>query len=287
MKQLFSLSLLCLLLILIPCQRAKAEQLSILDQANLLSQAEREALEEKAEKLTDQYQMDIVILTVDSLGHQSSEAFADDFYDENGYGIGEAQSGVLLLLSMEYRDWAISTCGDCIYALTDYDIQAVFSQIAPYLSEDRYYEAFDAYLSALAPYFDAFSKGTPIDGPSHSDTGPGAYEPGSKEQTVYYPGSSKSSGGQRFFLALGIGVIAAGIALLVMVRGMNTAKAQRNAASYLVPGTYDLCRRQDIFLYSQLRRVRRSEDNHNSHGGGSSIHTSSGGRSHGGGHGKF
>jgi uncharacterized membrane protein YgcG len=65
---------------------------------------------------------------------------------------------------------------------------------------------------------------------------------------------------------------------------MNTAKAQHGASSYILKNTYKVGLQQDIFLYSQLRKVRKSE---NSTSGGSSVHSSSGGRSHGGGHGKF
>lgn len=101
-------------------------------------------MEEKAQALADAYRIDVVIVTVWSLDGKSSEAYADDFFDGNGYGYGQGNSGVLLLLAMEYRDWAISTCGDGIYALTDYGIESVFSQIAGSLSED-------AYLKPLTP----------------------------------------------------------------------------------------------------------------------------------------
>ena len=136
----------------------------IIDGAGLLTEDEITNLDALAANLVNEYQMDIVIVTVDSLGNKSSEQFADDYFDENGYGYGENFSGVLLLLSMEYRDWAISTCGDTIYALTDYGIQELFGSIAGYLADDAYYEAFCQFLFNLEPYLQAHREGAPVDG---------------------------------------------------------------------------------------------------------------------------
>ena len=76
---------------------------------------------------------------------------------------------------------------------------------------------------------------------------------------------------------------------MIMRGQMNTAKAQHGASSYMLKNTYKVGMQQDIFLYSQLRKVRKSENSSaGGHGGsGSSVHHSSSGRSHGGGHGKF
>lgn len=288
MKKRWISLLICLavLFFLVPTVSAAAPK--IVDDANLLTQAEIHALEEKAQALADTYEMDVVIVTVWSLDGKTSEAYADDYFDYNGYGIGSDRSGALLLLSMEYRDWAISTCGETIYALTDYGIQSVFSEIAGYLSEDEYYFAFDAYLDALEPYFRAYAEGTPIDGYVHDYDGPGTYEPGTREDVVHYIPEERVTTGlviKRLLIALVIGAVAAAIVLLIMRGTMNTSKPQSGAGSYLKEGSYNLRRHQDIFLYSNVTKTHKSE-NHDG-GGGSSVHTSSSGTSHGGGHGKF
>lgn len=286
----------CLTMLLCLIPAAAAEMPKIVDDAGLLTQEEIDALEEKAQALTGSYDMDVVIVTVWSLDGKSSEAYADDYFDYNGYGIGEDHSGVLLLLSMEYRDWAISTCGETIYALTDYDIESVFSEIAGYLSEDEYYEAFNAYLDALEPYFQSYMDGDPIDGYIYDYDGPGSYEPGTQEDFVYYlPDNRQATGftAKRLLISFVIGAAVAAVVIFVMRSQMNTAKPQDSASSYLKAGSYDLRRRQDIFLYSNVTKTYRSDNNNaghgggGSHGGGSSVHTSSSGSSHGGGHGKF
>jgi len=285
MKRTFLL-LLCLLLMVHTPLSAVAAAPKIVDNAALLTDSEMADLEELANALANRYGIDIVIVTVDSLGGKSSERYADDYYDYNGYGMGDDSSGILLLLSMEYRDWAISTCGEAMYALTDYGVQSVFSEISGYLSQGRYYPAFLAYLDALEPYLEAYRSGSPIDGVAGDHNSPGIYIPGTKDDTVHYePGRDLAWYLQKIGISLIIGVVAALIAVLIMRSQMNTAKAQHGAASYMDSSTYQIGLQRDIFLYSQLRKVRKSENS--SSGGGSSVHRSSSGRSHGGGHGKF
>ena len=116
--------ILCLMLLSVLVLNVSAESNlpMVTDSAGLLSGEERIELEEKAQDLRAEYDMDVVILTVDSLGGKSAQDYADDYYDDNGYGYGENYSGILFLLAMEEREWYISTCGDAIYAVTDYGV---------------------------------------------------------------------------------------------------------------------------------------------------------------------
>lgn len=278
MKRIVAL-LICLVL-LCPVLTVRAASPKIIDDASLLWSEEVALLEQQANRITEEYCMDVVILTVEDFYAVSSsiEVFADNFYDHNGYGIGENASGVLLVLSMDTREWSISTCGDAIYAITDYGIQALFEEMAWYLSDDEYYEAFEAYLTALPYYFEAYQNGSPIDGWAGHYDGPGSIEIGTREEVVHY--ESKPN----YLLAPVIGLVVAAIAILIMRGLMNTKRPQHSAVNYLIPGT-DHLNQRDIFLYSQVRKMRKQQQS--SGGGGSSVHRSSGGRSHGGGHGRF
>ena len=263
----------------------------VIDDADLLTNQETDLLESSAQSLADTYQMDVVILTVDSLGGKTSEAYADDYFDYNGYGIGDDFSGILLLVSMEQRDWSISTCGEAIYAVTDYGIESLAEVFLPYLSNGRYYDAFRIYLQELETYFKAYRSGDPIDGYIGSYDGQGTYQPGTQDEIVYYEEPFGFSDVMvRLLVALVIGAVIAGIVLLVMRGRMNTAKQQSGAKNYMVSGSYNLYRCQDFYLYSRTSRTRKQENNSSGGhggGGGSSVHHSSSGRSHGGGHGKF
>lgn len=279
MKRKF-LSLILVLILLCPVLTCLAVEERILDNADLLWNDEVADLESKAQSIRQTYGMDVVILTVYDYEGWDIEEYADDFYDVNGFGVGEDASGVLLVIALDSREWAISTCGEAIFAITDYGIESLFEEMAWYLSDDDFYLAFDAYLNALPDYFEAYQQGRPIDGYAGDYSGPGSVEIGSREDVVYYEEDPP------YWLSPVIGLIAAGIVILIMRGSMNTKRPQRSAVSYLTDGSYDLRRQQDIFLYSQVSRVRRQNQS-NGGGGGSSVHRSSGGRSHGGGHGRF
>lgn len=272
----FLLILLCIPVLLIPTQ-ASLLGAQIIDSADLLSDQEMIELESRADSLMDKYGMDVVILTVDSLNGQSPQNKADNFYDENGYG----DNGVLFLLAMDEREWYISTCGDGIYALTDYGIQQVGNAMLPCLSDGDYYGAFEVFLEELPLYFDALAKGDPIDG--HADYN-GDYYHGDQEEIVYY---EDVDSGPSVFLSLIVGLAVGGITVLIMRSSMNTRRLQRSAGDYLKQGTYKLNKHTDLFLYSRVSKVRKQQNTSSGGGGGSSVHRSSGGRSHGGGGGKF
>ena len=83
----------------------------LVDDAGLLTEEESSALLNKLEDISQKYENEVGIVTVNSLGGKTAEAYADDYYDYNGYGYGENDDGLLLLISMGEREWAISTYG--------------------------------------------------------------------------------------------------------------------------------------------------------------------------------
>ncbi len=274
MKRLLSLVLLAMVLVgaLIPGVQASDLPL-VVDNAGLMDAEQIQLLEELAQSLRDTYQMDVVILTTNTLDGKTPQAYADDFYDEQGYGCGEDFSGLLLLLSMEDRDWYISTCGRAIDAFTDYGIQQSMSESLAYFSGGSYYFGFAAWLNELPRFFRAYNAGMPIDKSE-------PFRPLPQEPQV-------SSQGPDLFFSLFLGVLAGGITLGVMRYSMNTKRSQAGASDYLAQDTYRLQNRMDLFLYSRTRKTPRSSSSSGGGRGGSSTHRSSSGRSHGGRGGKF
>jgi uncharacterized protein len=306
MKQLLCI-LLCLAAVLAFLPGASGAAPKIVDQADILTTEQEQRLEKMAQALADTYQIDVVILTVWSLDGKTAEAYADDFFDQNGYGFGRRYSGVIFLLSMEYRDWAISTSGDAIYALTDYGIEKLFESIRHDLSDDDYYHAFRDYIRNLEPYFEALKNDNPIDGFHDADIDDYTiYDPNNSNGTVYYTPLSQTA--VMLLISVAIGLATATVSLLVMRAHMNTFRQQKDANTYITDGSFRLTQKQDIFLYERLSKRQKETDSSNSHrrrrsrsssgrssfgsssrsrGGGSSTHRSSSGRIHGGRSGKF
>lgn len=265
-------SLMLLSCIILP---ASAEIAYVADYAGLLQPEEVAYLEETADSLFQSYGIQAVVLTVDSLEGTSAQDCADDYYDQAGYG----EDGVLFLLAMEQREWYISTSGRMIYALTDYGIQQLGDQVVPYLAEEQWFEGFLRFLMVLPDYLNAYENGQPVEGFADYS---GDYYHGDQEEVVYYPEDS----GPNFLVSLLSGIAAGGIAVMIMRFSMNTKRPQHSASEYMTKDSWKLTQHQDLYLYSNVTKVRKQEPSKSS-GGGSSVHRSSGGRRHGGGGGKF
>lgn len=277
LKKVTSLLLSILLLSCLVLPASAREKAYIVDQAGLLYPEEIADLEANASALAAEYEIEAVILTVDSLGGAYAQDYADAYYDSNGYG----EDGVLFLLAMEEREWYISTCGSLIYTLTDYGIQQLGEGILPYLSSGDWYDGFRFFLESLPYYLDAYGSGAPVDG--YADYSADYYH-GTQEEVVYYQEEKEPS----FLLSWLIGLAAGGITILIMRSTMNTKRSQRGASGYLKEGSWNLHTFRDLYLYSNVTKTRRQQSTSSgSRGGGSSVHRSSGGRSHGGGGGGF
>ncbi len=248
----------------------------VVDNADLLSDSEETELEAYILEIIEKYDhaYDIAIVTTDSTDGKSAEAYADDYYDYNGYGYGGENSGVILLLDMGDRAWHISTCGKGITVFTDYGIETAGERIVPYLSDGDYYGGFNEFASC-------------------ADYIIGTYETGGKPYDNYTDGdssggySSDRSPGRMFLISLVAGLIAALIVCLIMKAQLKTAVKQFGAGNYIRRGSLNVNYSRDIFLYKTVSR-HKIETNSGGHGGGgSSTHIGSSGSSHGGGGGHF
>ena len=99
----------------------------VVDEAKLLSQDERNQLMESIEVFRKEYNMDLVIVTSNDLEGKKPRDYADDYYDYNGYGLGDNKSGLLLLIDMDDRNIWISTSGDAIEYFTDDRIESIIA----------------------------------------------------------------------------------------------------------------------------------------------------------------
>lgn len=239
----------------------------LVDEANLLTAAEEETLLEKLDEISERQQVDIVVVTVDSLGGASPIAFADDFYDFYGYGFGSEKDGILLLISMEERDWYISTAGYGITAVTDAGWEYIAERFTEDLSEGDYAGAFTIFAGQCDDFITQARTGEP-------------YDVGNLPKKPF-------GFGQHFAVTFGAGFVIALIVTGVMAGQLKTVGSKRAADNYVKPGSMQLTKRSDLFLYHRVSRRARPTGNGSRSSGGSSTHRSSSGRRHGGGGGKF
>lgn len=235
----------------------------LVDDADLLVDYEEEELLEMLDEISERQQFDVVVVTVESLDGKTAQAYAYDFYDYNGYGFGSSYDGALLLLAMDEREWHISTCGYGITALTDYGIEYIGNEMLSDLSNGFYYDAFVTFAQLCDDFVTQAANGEPFD-----------VQNASKGSFPFF---------KNLLIALVIGLVVGLIAVLVMKGQLKSVSFKDNANSYEKQGSMQVTGSHEFFLYRNVSRVKRAENN----SGGSSTHTSSSGRSHGGGGGRF
>lgn len=238
---------------------------SVIDDAELIKASDEKELDKKIKNIQKD-KFDVVILTVKSLDGKSAQDYADDYYDNNDYGLDNEKSGVLFLVSKGDRKYHISTKGAGIKAFTDYDIGRIKEEIKPYLSDGDYFDACDEFLNITKDFVKAYKDGTPYD----TDN--------SYNEEIDYVILE--------VIALVIAFVIALISVGIMRLRMNTAKPKGTAMEYIKKGSFKLTSEKDIFMYSTVTKTAKPKDNDNS-AGGSTTHVSSSGSEHGGGGGSF
>ena len=243
-----------------------SEYYRVQDNADLLTQEEQDTLLQELDEISQRQKMDIVIATTNSLDGKDVVAYADDLYDECDYGYGEQKDGVLLLISMEERDWYISTCGYGITAFTDAGIQYIGEQMLSDLSEGDYAAAFDVF----AEQCDSFITQARNDEPFDSKNLP-----------------REPLGNKWILISIVVGVVLAFLVVGGMKGQLKSVRSKPTARDYLREGSFEVTESRDLFLYSHVDKTARPDDDDDDYSSGSSTHTSSSGQTHGGGGGKF
>lgn len=236
----------------------------VVDLAGLLTQDEEAALSENTERILDDWEFDCVILTVEDYreyGSGSIQAFADDFFDYGGYGVGSEYDGIIFVVSMKDRSWHFSTCGYGMEAINDYGLECLEDYVIDDLSDGDYYECFERFTDEVYAFVEE-----------------------AKTNKPYSPTHKRITKGEVLVNIVIAGVVGALVAVFVtkaMDSKMKTVMRKPAARGYLT--FYNETYSSDTFLYSNVRKIPKS--NGGSGGGGS--HRSSSGRSHGGRGGHF
>ncbi len=89
---------------------------AVIDDADILTSEEEEALTQTAHEIAQEYEIAVYIITVQDYKAYSNETdiyyYATYLYSENNLGYGEGEDGVMLVLSMAERDYAYISYGD-------------------------------------------------------------------------------------------------------------------------------------------------------------------------------
>lgn len=223
--------------------------IKVYDFANKLTMSEEEEYQEIAEEFNEKYDMDLVIVLVDyGYSAYQIETYADDFYDYNGFGVGDDNSGIIIAidtsdeLKNEYNI-AVETTGKAIKRYTDNEIDFIFD----HLGDNKY----DGYTAMIDGFIE--------DAKNYSDL-------------------EKSP--LPWILLILIPILSSTITICIMLAMNKMVKKATTAEAYLDTNAINFTRREDRFVTTHTTRI---PINTSSGGGGSSTHHGSSGVSHGGG----
>lgn len=191
-------------------------------------------------------------------------AYADDYFDYNGFGFGSAGDGLVLVMDYGSRVWAISTKGKAITIFTDAGQKYMTDKIMPYLSDGDTYKGFDTYAELCDEYIEKAKGGKPYDAENLPE--------------------------ERNMIFIIAGAVIPALLLASIVCGrltsqLKTVSEQYQADNYVLKDSFYITDSQDIFLHKSV--VKTKIEKSSSSSGGSSTHTSSSGSTHGGSSGSF
>ncbi|MBO4326737.1 MAG: TPM domain-containing protein [Clostridia bacterium] len=235
----------------------------LVDYAGIFTPSEESSLKRQLSELKSKFNMDFVIVTDNSdygLGHGM---YAAEFFDMNGYGVGENYSGVVMFICMEpgNRGWWTAGTGNAEKYFTEKNVNHMDDDMEPYMVDGEYAAGVSKYFSDVDVLF---TKGR-------------------------FPMSAAAVIGC-LVTSMIIGAIA-GLGFLgsasSTMRGVATAV---QASQYLNADSFKVNAANDIFLRTNVTKTLIESSSSGSRGGGSSFsggYHSSGGHSFSGGGRRF
>lgn len=287
--------LILMILVLLPCSAwgalpngtavsaGEGEQ-RVFDGAGLLTDEERDRFERQIGEMRSAMKMDVVLVTADDTNGKSARQYADDFYDEGGFGVRADHSGVLFLIDMDNREIYISTSGAMIRFLTDQRVEKMLDRAYSYASVGDYSGVARQFMEDTAAYY---RKGIP--------GGQYNYDAETGKVSVY-----RSIRWYEALIAFAVALFCGAAACLNVKREYAMKQERGRAASYNLAYRADaqfaFHDRNDVLVNSFVtqRMLPRNTGSRPGSGGGfgggssrSTTHTSGGGRTHGGGGRRF
>ncbi len=260
----------------------------VIDEYGVLSEEEAASLLAYCEEISDRHECTVSVIVKNSVPYHIV-SWAEDFFDNNGYGYNGTENGVMLVLDMTERDWWITTAGNGLRYVTDAALYQIEDDFLDELHNNGYYAGFHKYAEMVDGYLTLGENGTPYDNDE------GNHDPYFGPDSSNYNYYTENSGTRNATPSIGMivfsliaGFIISFIAVGTMKGKLKTVRTQTAAHNYVVNDSLNIYDSNDTYLYSTVSKVRReTERSSGSHGGGSSFHSSSSGVSHGGHGGKF
>lgn len=253
----------CLLALTLLSVPAQAAQTHVLDTAGLLTQQEQAQLEQRAQSIEDAYSCGLYIATVDDFRDYASHPFdaACAIYRNNDLGAGVDKDGLILMLSMDDRDYATAFYGPWAYQVfSDRVLQLQEEEFLDNFRNNDWYGGFSDFLDTSERCLAAVRSGESITAETL------------RPPKVLTLDKAATAFGQDF---LG-GLVIALMVCLAYRAGMKSVKRKKTAAEYMRTDESCLTQREDRFTHATQTRRTIQTTRSSGGGGGGSFHHSGG-----------
>ena len=255
MKKRICCLLLAFMLTLVFCvsvaaaEEAGAQLHYVTDAAGLLSKNENILLEKMAESVSQKYGVGVYIVTVEDYRDFHSEGVYKatyTIYHEYTMGEGPNRDGIMLLLSMDDRDWAMFCYGSrCEYAFNSYGQEKLEKVFLDNFGENDWYGGFEDYVKECNVYLEKAAAGKPV------------------RASLFFP----------ILIVIGLSLLAATVIVTVIWEKMGKV-SEKATANYYISAGLRLTEQTDRFTHktTSSRKIERSSSS-----GGSSSESGGGG----------
>ena len=240
----FILLALLLTLLVLPAQ-AEEGLYYVTDEADILTDEEDMELETLLQGISEEHNIGVYLVAVDDYtdyGDGSVYEVTYGLYHEYTMGKGEERNGIMLLLSMEQRDFATFVYGaDAEYAFSDYALQQLEEEFLPYFADNDWYEGFRAYATTCDEYLTKAEEGKPVE----------------------------EGDGMIYLIVIGASFLIALIVVSILKAGMKNVRAGQEAKAYITR-ELNLTQRSDQFTHTTRteRKIEKSDSDSKAHSGG-------------------
>ncbi len=288
------------------------------DSADLFTDSEEIEIQTAIEEFAAEKYFSLAVVTTAYTSGVSSEEYADDYYDYLIDNEGWQEDGLLFLIDTDNRNIWISTCGNCILAYSDSEIDSIIDSGYENLASGFYADCIlemteaaritDTVIDSNEDYYiieddslfgDSFFDGSTVEinGEIYEVNSNGEWVPVDSHNDYYYDSTSSSSsdsfdiGNALTYILIGLAIGAISV-FAVKSRYKNTGKGDEFDADDLI---LNLTASNDNIVSRNVITTKIPKNNTHHRGGGlgggfsggSSVHRSGGGRSHSGGGRRF
>lgn len=157
---------LSLLVVSVSAQETEPQLPCVTDMAELLEEAQVQRLEQMAQTVAKQYGVGVYIVTVEDYRQIDPTGVYEatyGIYHDYTMGEGRQRDGIMLLLSLKDRDYALFCYGkQAAYAFDDYGMAKLEEEFLDNFADNDWNGGFTDYIRTCAQYLEKAAEGKPV-----------------------------------------------------------------------------------------------------------------------------